>query len=87
MPIEEAERTFAPMRVAAKQQDGGTRLRCGRDRLEMFAAMVLCMGRKIVVYSPVELRQTFRQLARQAMAAAGEPSPETDNATIEIVKA
>jgi predicted DNA-binding transcriptional regulator YafY len=70
MPIDEAARTFAPMRVAAEEQDGGTRLRCGRDRLEMFAAMLLSMGRKIVVHNPPELRETFRQLARQAMEAA-----------------
>jgi predicted DNA-binding transcriptional regulator YafY len=70
MPIDEAERTFAPMRVAAEEQDGGTRLRCGRDRLQMFAAMLLSMGRRIVVYSPAEMRETFRWLGRQAMEAA-----------------
>jgi predicted DNA-binding transcriptional regulator YafY len=74
MPIEEAERNFAHWRIATEQQDGGTRLRCGRDRLEMFAAMLLSfsMGRRIVVYSPTELRETFRQLAGQAIQAAGE---------------
>lgn len=74
MPIEEAERTFAHWRIATEQQDGGTRLRCGRDRLEMFAAMLLSfsMGRRIVVHSPTELRETFRQLARQAIQAADE---------------
>jgi predicted DNA-binding transcriptional regulator YafY len=74
MPIEEAERTFAYWRVGTEQQDGGTRLRCGRDRLEMFAAMLLSVsvGRRIVVHSPAELRETFRQLARQAMQAADE---------------
>jgi predicted DNA-binding transcriptional regulator YafY len=75
MPIEEAERTFAPMRVATEAQDGGTRLRCGRDRLEMFAAMLLSAGRRIVVHSPAEMRETFRQLAQRAIAAANE-SPE-----------
>jgi predicted DNA-binding transcriptional regulator YafY len=74
MPIEEAERTFAPWRVATEEQDGGTRLRCGRDRLEMFAAMLLSMGRRIVVHSPAEMRETFRRLARQAMEAADESS-------------
>ena len=72
MPIEEAERTFAFWRVATEKQGSGTRLRCGRDRLEMFAAMLLSMGRKIVVHSPRELRETFLQLARQAMQAAEE---------------
>ena len=74
MPIEEAKRIFAPMRVAAEEQEGGTRLRCGRDRLEMFAAMLLSMGRRIVVHSPAEMRETFRRLARQAMEAAKESS-------------
>jgi predicted DNA-binding transcriptional regulator YafY len=72
MPIKEAERIFVPMRVVAEEQQGGTRLRCGRDRLEMFAAMVLGMGRKIVVHSPAKLRETFRRLAQQAIEAAGE---------------
>lgn len=72
MPLEECERSFAFSRVAMEAQEGGTRLRCGRDRLEMFAAMLLTMGRKIVVHSPPELRETFRQLATQAMQAARE---------------
>ena len=69
MPIEEAEHSFSLWRVAMEAEDGGTRLRCGRDRLEMFAAMMLSAGRRIVVHSPVELRETFRELARQALAA------------------
>jgi predicted DNA-binding transcriptional regulator YafY len=73
MPMEEAERTFAPMRVAVEAQDDGTRLRCGRDRLEMFAAMLLSMGRRIVVHSPPEMRETFRQLAQRAIQAADAP--------------
>jgi predicted DNA-binding transcriptional regulator YafY len=55
------------------EENGGTRLRCGRDRLEMFAAMLLSMGRRIVVHSPNELRKTFKELARQAVEAAGVP--------------
>ena len=74
MPIEEAERIFVPMRVVAEAEESGTRLRCGRDRLEMFAAMLLSMGRRIVVHSPAEMRETFRRLARQAMEAAEESS-------------
>jgi predicted DNA-binding transcriptional regulator YafY len=72
MPIEEAEHTFAFWRVATERQDNGTRLRCGRDRLELFAAMLLSTGRRIVVHSPAELRETFQQLARKAMEAAQE---------------
>ncbi|HEU5458424.1 MAG TPA: WYL domain-containing protein [Terracidiphilus sp.] len=71
MPIEEAEQTFAVMRVAAEAENGGTRLRCGRDRLEMFAAMLLSMGKRMVVHHPPELKETFKRLARQAMEAAG----------------
>ena len=72
MPIEEAVRTFAFWRVATEQQENGTRLSCGRDRLEMFAAMLLSTGRRIVVHSPAELRETFLRLARQALQAAEE---------------
>jgi predicted DNA-binding transcriptional regulator YafY len=70
MTLEEAERNFALWRIALEADAGGTRLRCGRDRLEMFAAMVLSVGRRIVVHSPPELRETFRRLAGQAMQAA-----------------
>jgi len=75
MPIEEADRSFAPWRIATEAHEGGTRLRCGRDRLEMFAAMLLSTGRRIMVHSPVELRETFRQLAKQAEQAADSPRP------------
>jgi predicted DNA-binding transcriptional regulator YafY len=74
MPIEEAERIFVPMRVVAEAEEGGTRLRCGRDRLEMFAALLLSMGRRIVVHRPAEMRETFRRLAQQATEAAEESS-------------
>src|SRR5882757_4306223 len=43
MPLEEAERSFALWRIATEAHEGGTRLRCGRDQLEMFAAMLLSM--------------------------------------------
>ncbi|HEX7361437.1 MAG TPA: YafY family protein, partial [Bryobacteraceae bacterium] len=70
MPVAEAERTFAPWRVATEADGGGTRLRCGRDKLHMFAAMLLSMGRRIVVQEPEELREEFRRLAIQATEAA-----------------
>jgi predicted DNA-binding transcriptional regulator YafY len=72
MPAEEAARSIAQWRIAAEPEGEGTRLRCGRDQLEMFAAMLLSLGRRIVVRSPAELRETFRGLARQATEAAGE---------------
>lgn len=71
MPIEETARTILPWRVAIEEENGGTRLRCGRDRLEMFAAMLLSTGRRIVVRSPDEMRKTFRELAQSALQAAG----------------
>ncbi|MGB3628586.1 MAG: YafY family protein, partial [Terracidiphilus sp.] len=52
MPLEEARQSFAPWRVALEEKDGGTRVSCGRDRLESFAAMLLSVGRRIVVQSP-----------------------------------
>jgi predicted DNA-binding transcriptional regulator YafY len=70
MPIEEAQQSLVSWRVSLEEQDGGTRVRCGRDKLEMFAAMLLGAGRRIVVHEPVELRQTFEKMARQAEHAA-----------------
>jgi predicted DNA-binding transcriptional regulator YafY len=80
MPIEEAERAFMPWRVATEKDQGGTRLRCGRDRLQLFAAMLLSMGRRIVIHKPAELRETFRELARQALLAAQPSASETRRA-------
>jgi hypothetical protein len=40
----------------------------------MFAAMLLSTGRRIVVYRPVELCDTFRQLGRLATQTANESS-------------
>ena len=70
MPPEEAERFFSLWRIAIEPYEGGTRLRCGRDRLEMFAAMLLSTGCCIVVNTPAELRDTFRRLSAQALQAA-----------------
>jgi len=74
MAIEEAQQSFMPWRVAMESENGGTRLRCGRDRLEMIAAMLLSTGVRIVVSEPPELRETFRLLARQALKAAKKPA-------------
>jgi predicted DNA-binding transcriptional regulator YafY len=72
MPMPQAACIFGPMRVLAEAEQGGTRLRCNRDTLELFAAMLLGLNRRIVVHTPPEMRDTFRQLARHAIAAAGE---------------
>ncbi len=73
MPLEQARRSFQLSRVALEEEDGGTRVRCGRDRLEMMAAMLLSMGRRIVVHGPDQLRKTFKELGRRAIEAAVEP--------------
>jgi predicted DNA-binding transcriptional regulator YafY len=70
MPLAEAEQTFSMWRVAIEEEDGGTRMRCARDRLEMIAALLLSAGRRIVVRNPDELRETFRQMAKCALSAA-----------------
>lgn len=76
MPVEEAEHTFTPWRVAIEEDRGGTRLRCGRDRLEPFAAMLLSMGRRIIIRKPAELREAFAELSRRASLAAQQPAFE-----------
>jgi predicted DNA-binding transcriptional regulator YafY len=81
LPIEEAKQMFAPWRVTIEQENGGTRLRCGRDRLEMIAAMLLSTGVRIVVNAPAQLRETFRVLAGQALSAAREPRAASRKAT------
>jgi hypothetical protein len=78
MPIGEAEHTFTPWRVALEKDQDGTRLRCGRDRLQPFAAMLLSVGRRIVIHKPTELREAFVELSRQALLAA-EASPVEAN--------
>ncbi len=84
MPIEDAKQIFTPWRVAIEEENGGTRLRCGRDRLEMLAAMLLSTGRRIVVHSPDEIRETFRALARHALDAAKESKSMKQKATRQI---
>ncbi len=69
-PLEEAERAFAHWRVAMEKSGAGTRLRCGREQLNIFAAMLLSMRCRIVVYEPAELREAFRELGQLATQAA-----------------
>jgi len=81
MSLAEAKQMFAPWRVAIEEENRGTRLRCGRDRLEMMAALLLSTGRRVVVNTPDELRNTFRDLARKALQAAGKPRAGMPKAT------
>ncbi|MCU1335400.1 MAG: Transcriptional regulator, DeoR family [Bryobacterales bacterium] len=61
---------FAPYRVAMREENGGTTLQCGRDNLELFAAMLLSLGCRIVVREPPELTEAFATLAKRASDAA-----------------
>jgi predicted DNA-binding transcriptional regulator YafY len=70
MPLAEAGSHFALYRVSVSEENGGTTLRCGRDNLEAFAAMLLTLGCRIVVRQPRELRENFSVLAKRATAAA-----------------
>jgi predicted DNA-binding transcriptional regulator YafY len=70
MSIEEARQSFTLWRVSMEPDGSGVRMRCGRDNLEMFAAMLLTLNRRIVVHSPEELRETFRELGRRGAAVA-----------------
>jgi predicted DNA-binding transcriptional regulator YafY len=70
MPAEQAGRVFAPFRVATESEHGGTRVRCGRDNLRMFAAMLLSIGCRTVIREPKELRATFKDMAKLAEQTA-----------------
>lgn len=77
MSVEEARQSFALWRVSLEPEEDGVRLRCGRDDLKMFAAMLLTLNRRIVVRSPEELRETFRKIVQRGTEAAGDHSPQS----------
>jgi len=70
LPASEARSHFALHRASMCAENGGTTVRCGRDHLEVFAAMLLSLGCRIVVREPAALRETFAVLAKRASAAA-----------------
>jgi predicted DNA-binding transcriptional regulator YafY len=70
LPSAVAANHFAMWRVSMQSEGTGTRVRCGRDQLDLFAAVLLSVGCRIVVHSPEELRETFQQLSRRAAEAA-----------------
>ena len=74
LPIDEARNSFALWRVVMQEEKGGTRLRCSRDNLDFFAGMLLATRRRVLVYSPAELREAFQGLAKGAIEAAEKPS-------------
>src|SRR5215469_5543195 len=72
LPIDRARSHFALHRVLMEDENGGTALRCARENLEPFAAMLLTLGCSIEVRQPRELHAAFERLAaRAAQAAAG----------------
>jgi predicted DNA-binding transcriptional regulator YafY len=76
LPAAEARSHFALRRASMCEEDGGTVVRCGRDSLESFAAMLLSIGCPLVVREPEVLRETFAALAKRASAAASTSTPE-----------
>ncbi|AFZ67873.1 helix-turn-helix transcriptional regulator [Deinococcus peraridilitoris] len=77
MPLTQARSLLAPWRVTLQGERDGTRLRCTREHLEPFAAMLLGLGCDFTVHAPQELHTVFARLsARAARCAAGEgPEP------------
>ncbi len=70
IPIDQARSHFALHRVMMENENGGTTLRCARENLEPFAAMLLTFNCSIVVRQPRELREAFDRLATRAAQAA-----------------
>ncbi len=70
LPFEQARSQFALYRVSMEEEKGGTAVRCGRDHLESFAAMLLSLGCRVEVRAPEELRAVFGKLAERAGQAA-----------------
>lgn len=70
LPYSEAHSHFALHRVAMQEENAGTMIRCGRDNLEAFAAMLLSLGCRVVVRQPEELKDAFANVARRAMQTA-----------------
>lgn len=72
LPIERARGRFMPWRVSLREENGGTRLRCARDTLEPFAAMLLGLGCEVRVVRPEALREAFGALAERATRASAQ---------------
>lgn len=82
MPIEAVGRRLEPWRASLEPSGEGTRLRCSREELAPFAAMLLGLGCPIRVVRPEALRRTFAELSERASGAAepveGEADPRTE---------
>ncbi len=70
LPVDQVKSRFPLHRVMMEDENGGTTLRCARENLEPFAAMLLTLGCSIVVRHPRELHGTFERLAARATEAA-----------------
>lgn len=70
LPSNELRRHFALHRTIIEDENGGSTLKCTRDSLEPFAAMLLTLGCSIVVRKPRELKEAFDRLAKRATQAA-----------------
>ncbi len=80
LPLPEAGSHFALHRVSMEEENGGTTIRCRRDQLDAFAAMLLSLGCRVVVRTPDELKLVFATLARRAAeAAAAGADTDTSN--------
>jgi hypothetical protein len=75
LPVEKALLQFALHRVLVEKGNGGAVLKCARENLEPFAAMLLSLGCSIVVRKPPELMEVFKRLSIRAARAA---SSETE---------
>lgn len=70
LPLQQAHCHFAFHRVTVQEENGGITLRCGRENLQTFAAMLLSLGCRIIVREPPELKDAFAALAKRAAQAA-----------------
>lgn len=70
LPPEEAALRFWRVALEPDPVRGGTRLRCTREHLEPFAAMLLGLECAFVIDGPAGLREVFGRLAERARAAS-----------------
>jgi predicted DNA-binding transcriptional regulator YafY len=70
LPLQKVRSQLPVHRVTMNEESGGTTLRCARENLEPFAAMLLSLGCSIVVRQPQELIEVFDRLANRAAEAA-----------------
>ncbi|PYE53632.1 putative DNA-binding transcriptional regulator YafY [Deinococcus yavapaiensis KR-236] len=77
LPLSDAEAKLVPWRVTLTADGPGTVLRCTREHLGPFAAMLLGLNCDFVVRAPEALRGALRTLAERAARAAAIPGDST----------